>query len=102
MEEELITIRKISVPRRCVWTTVLCAMWSQTFSMEGFMTRSFFLIAASALLLSQVGSAMALPVDAREKCRKKGIPLKNCVCYQDPARGPVCSDNRKKIDKKIQ
>jgi hypothetical protein len=36
-------------------------MWSQTFAMEDFMTRSFFLIAASALLLSKVGGAMALP-----------------------------------------
>ena len=66
------------------------------------MIRSFFLIAASALLLSQVGSAMALPPDARAACMKRGIPLKNCVCYQDPARGPVCSDNRKKVDKKMQ
>ena len=66
------------------------------------MTRSFFLIAASALLLSQVGGAMALPRDAAWACKKKGIPPQNCVCYQDPGRGPVCSDNRKKIDKKIQ
>jgi len=59
------------------------------------MTRSFFLIAASALLLSQVGGAMALPQTARWECAKKQIPLKNCVCYQMPGQKPVCSDNRK-------
>jgi hypothetical protein len=66
------------------------------------MTRSFFLIAASALLLSQVGGAMALSKNAEWACKKRGIPLGNCVCYEQPGRGPVCSDNRKKIDKKIQ
>ena len=66
------------------------------------MTRSLFLIAAIALLLSQVGGAMALPRDAAWECKKKGIPPKNCVCYQMPGQKPVCSDNRKKIDKKIQ
>jgi len=71
-------------------------MWSQTLSMEGFMTRSFVLIAASALLLSQVGGAMALPKAERWECAKKQIPLKNCVCYQMPGQKPVCSDNRKK------
>jgi hypothetical protein len=85
------------------------------------MTRSFFLIAASALLLSQVGGATALPkvgqgtaafaapltILVRQKqppnpfdveCKRKRIPLGNCVCHQGgPGQRPVCSDNRKKI-----